>query len=368
MLLTDTHFLVVFNLLAGAILGYILYRSDFCMAGIFRDVFLFRQYALLRPLVLLIVLTMVLFSLARLAGLILVPRPPFFSYPSGATLTGGLLFGIGMVLAGGCAVSTIYKMAGGNLASMTAFIGMIAGSMFYAEIHHRWEPVKKASVFVRSIMLPDISPKGYFLAVAVAAIMFCLAFGMRTGRGRWTMTAYAHSYLQPWKAVVALAVLNTAAYILSGWPLSIMTGYAKLGAYVENTFAPAHVAGLPFFNTESISLVLSGVPITGGAAPGEDIVLLTQIPLLVGVIAGAFFTAVRLREFRIYGFPPGRQLASAVAGGVLMGLGTRMAGGCNVTYVMGALPLFAFQGFLFVPAMTLGSYLGVRLLRRFVFP
>lgn len=49
MLLTDAYFLVVFNLLTGALLGNILYRSDFCMAGIFRDLFLFRNYSLLLP-------------------------------------------------------------------------------------------------------------------------------------------------------------------------------------------------------------------------------------------------------------------------------------------------------------------------------
>lgn len=368
MLLTDTYFLVVFNLLAGALLGNVLYRSDFCMAGIFRDLFLFRQYSLLRPLVLLVVLTMVLFSLARLAGLILVPIPPLLSYPSGATLIGGLIFGTGMVLAGGCAISTVYKMAGGNLGSMTAFIGMIAGSVFYAEFHHQWVPVKQASVFVRSVMLPELSLTAYFLAVGVAALLFSLAFGKWAWHNKLTMTAYADSYLQPWKAAIAIAVLNTAVYILSGWPMSIMTGYGKIGGYIENVFMPAHVAGLPFFNTESISLVLSGVPITGGAAPGEDIVLFTQIPLLAGIIAGAFFTAVRLREFRIYGFPPRRQLVSALAGGLLMGLGARLAAGCNLTYILGALPLFAFQGFLFLPVMALGSYLGVRLLKRFVFP
>lgn len=153
---------------------------------------------------------MMLFSLARLSGLILVPTPPFFSYPSGATLMGGITFGTGMVLAGGCVISTLYRMAGGNLASMTAFAGMIAGSMLYAEFHHRWEPVKKASVFARSIMLPDLSLTGYFLGVAGVAIISFLAFAQWARRGRWTMAAYADSYLQPWKAAVAIRLVCTS--------------------------------------------------------------------------------------------------------------------------------------------------------------
>ncbi len=368
MLLTNTYFLVAFNLLAGALLGNILYRSDFCMAGIFRDFFLFRNFSLLRPLLLLAVLTMVLFSLARLSGLILVPTPPFFSYPSGATLMGGAVFGIGMVLAGGCVVSTLYKMAGGNLASMIAFIGMIAGSLLYAEFDGRWEPVKQATVFVRSIMLSDMTVTGYFLVVVAVAIIAFLAFAQWTRHGKWTRIAYADSYLQPWKAAVAIAMLNTAAYILSGWPMSITTGYAKIGGYLENIFTPAHVAGLRFFNQKSISLVVSGVHLSGGAAPVPDIVFFTQIPLTIGIVAGAFLTAVRLAEFKIYGFPPRRQMVSALVGGVLMALGSKMAAGCNLTFVLGAVPLLAFQGFLFTAGMLVGAYAGVQALRKFVIP
>ena len=112
---------------------------------------------------------------------------------------GGAVFGIGMVLAGGCVVSTHSKMAGGNLASMIAFIGMIAGSLLYAEFDGRWEPVKQATVFVRSIMLSDMTVKGYFLVVVAVAIIAFLAFAQWTRHGKWTRIAYANSHLQPWK-------------------------------------------------------------------------------------------------------------------------------------------------------------------------
>ena len=366
MLLTEWHALVVFNLIAGMVLGSVLYRSDFCMAGIFRDAFLFRNYALLRPLLLLIALSMVLFSLARFAGLILFPSPPFFSPPTAATLAGGAVFGLGMVLAGGCVVSTLYKMAGGNVAGMIAFIGMIAGSLLYAEIHRWWEPFKAGTVLTRTALLGDITPAGELLTTVLAAALFAAMFVRWTRQGKWTVTAYAEGYLQPWKAAVLIAVLNTAVYILAGWPMSITTGYTKLGAYMVDLVAPAHAADLRLFQQNSLSVVVSGVPLAGGAGPRVDIVFLTQIPLFIGIIAGAFLTALVLKEFKIYGLPPKRQIASACAGGMLMGLGARMASGCNLTFVLGALPVFAFQGFLFVAAMAVGAWAGARLLKRFV--
>ena len=366
MLLMQWHALVIFNLLAGMILGSVLYRSDFCMAGMFRDAFLFKNYALLRSLALAVVLSMVLFSLARLSGLILFTTPPFFTPPSAATLAGGVVFGFGMVLAGGCVVSTLYRLAGGNVASMIAFIGMIAGSLLYAEVHPLWVPLKAGTVLIGATMLSDITPTGELLMTALTVGISAILFTRWLRQGKWNMTAYADGYLQPWKAAVAIAVLNTAAYILSGWPMSITTGYTKIGAYIEQLIAPAHAAGLLLFNQNSLSAVLSGSPITGGAWPRVDIVFLTQIPLFIGIVVGAFLTAVALKEFRIYGLPPKRQLVSALVGGILIGFGARMAAGCNLTFVLGAVPLFAFQGFLFVAAMVLGAYAGARILSRYV--
>ena len=142
--------------------------------------------------------------------------------------------------------------------------------------------------------------------------------------------------------------------------MSITTGYTKLGAYLLDLVAPAHAAGLRLFRQNSLSVVVAGSPLAGGAGPRPDIISLTQLPLFIGIIAGAFLTALALKEFRIYGMPPKRQLASALAGGLLMGMGARMASGCNLTFVLGALPVFAFQGFLFVAAMTLGAWAGAR--------
>jgi uncharacterized membrane protein YedE/YeeE len=133
MLLNEPYYLFFFNLFVGIILGSVFYRADYCMAGMFRDVFLFRDYSLLRSLLLLVIVAMALFFTARLSGFIYFYPPPTYGYASLATIIGGIIFGIGMVMASGCVVGTLYKMARGNLTNLIAFIGIIAGSMVYAE-------------------------------------------------------------------------------------------------------------------------------------------------------------------------------------------------------------------------------------------
>ncbi len=97
MLLGETYYLFAFNLLLGLILGSVSYRADFCLAGMFRDIFLFRNYSMLRSLAVSLAAAMVLFFLIRRLGLAVFNPLPVFKYPSIATLAGGFVFGVGMV-------------------------------------------------------------------------------------------------------------------------------------------------------------------------------------------------------------------------------------------------------------------------------
>lgn len=359
MFLNEPYYLFFFNLSVGIILGSVFYRADYCMAGMFRDMFLFRDYSLFRSLMLLVVAAMSLFYLARLSGFIHLYPPPTYGYASAATVIGGIVFGIGMVMASGCVVGTLYKMAKGNLTNLIAFIGIIAGSLIYAESHPFWESLRTDTIFTRHMFLWEDEVIILFI-VPVALILF-----LKWKReGKWNLEAYASGYIQPWKAALIIAVLNVLVYIFSGWPIGITTAYAKIGAYVENFFIPSHVERLSYFTGDSVSAVISGVNISGGASPKIDIITFTEMALIVGIIAGSFLTSVFLREFKIYGLPPKKQAFSAFLGGMLLGYGARIAGGCNLKFVVGALPLLSIQGIVFAAAMTIGAYFGSKIIKK----
>lgn len=366
MLLTEPYYLFAFNLLIGLILGSVFFRSDYCMAGMFRDVFLLKNYSLLPSLSLLIVVSMVLFYLAKAAGFIILYPPPNYSYPSLATLIGGIVFGIGMVLAGGCVVSTLYKMGGGNLTNLIAFIGIIAGSMLYAESHPLWESFRAATVITPHVLLSELTPKGEPVVILVIALISLTLFIRWKRQGKWTLTVYAEGYLQPWKAAVIIAGLNAAVYVISGWPMGITTAYAKIGAYIESFLVPSHAAKLVYFTQDSVTAQLSAAVISGGAGPKVDIVSFTELALVVGVIAGSFLTAIFLKEFKVYGLPPKRQALSSVIGGMLLAYGARIASGCNLKFIVGALPLLALQSVAFAAGIIAGAGIGTVILKKLV--
>ncbi len=357
--------LAAVSLTLGLAAGFVMHRSDFCLAGMFRDVFLFRRADMLRMLLVLVLATMALFEGARLLGLLPLYPFPLLYAPSAANLVGGLLFGVGMVLAGGCVVGSLYKAGAGSVASLAAIGGLVVGSVAYAEFHGAWKAFAKATTFLpASITVPQaigVGPTVPVLATLAGGGILLLRWGRR---GLLTRSSAAAGYLQPWQAALALAAIGLASYLLVGMPLGVTSSYTKVGALIENAVAPGHVAGSAFFQAIPLRYEhpITGAALQGGVGPGFDVLSAIQFPLVAGIVLGSAWSAARLGELRLRTGVPGRQLVSALAGGALMGLASRMAPTCNVWHLMGGLPILAISSFLFLAGILPGAWLGGRVL------
>ena len=366
----QAYLLIILSSLAiGLIAGFVMHRADFCVTASFRDMFLFRDFFLMRQMILLVVVSMALFEFGRLTGLIAMQPFPLLAAPSLANVAGGFVFGIGMVLAGGCVVGSLYKVGAGSLASALAFAGMLAGSAAYAEIHPQWSTFAKSVVLVKDVVtVPQwlgVSPAALLLPLAaVGSIWLVREFRA----GRMTRPAFAAGHLAPWRAALVLALLGFASYVLIGMPMGITTSYAKLGAGIESLIAPEHVASLGYFSLQPLDYTppFSDHAIQGGPGPSLDAIAAIQYPLILGIIGGALVSALRLGEWRLQWRLPRRQLLSALGGGLLLGLAARMASGCNVWHLWGGVPILALQSLLFLAGLLPGTWVGARLLTRFV--
>lgn len=366
MLVADLVLLSAGTALIGVIFGVVLYRGDYCMVAMVRDLFLIRDFTLIRSFVLYCVVAGVIFFLGSLTGLLPLYPPPTLASPSFMTIAGGFLFGIGMVLAGGCVVGTLYKMAGGNLTNWIAFAGILAGSLAYAEIHPWIKDLAGHSIFTDSIIVarqhPIMRP-----AIPVTFIIIGAVLVIRWAyHGDFAVISYAKGYIRPWKVAIILALLNFVYYFIAGVPLGITTAYAKLAVYIEQVFLPAHVAGLSFFQDGSLRFLINDVMVSGSAGPRFDYISATELALAGGIFSGALATALYYGEFKICGFPPRRQGLAALGGGVLLALGARIASGCNVKFFLGGLPLLSWQAIFFAAAVVGGVYCGTRILTHFV--
>lgn len=361
--------LTAIGLTLGLVAGFVMHRADFCIAGMFRDLFLFRSVAKLRVMVLYVVVAMALFEGARLLGLLPLYPFPLLGPASIAGILGGVLFGVGMVLAGGCVVGTLYRLGAGSRVSFVAFIGLIIGSTLYAEFHPFWKSLLTATtLFSGTITIPQylhLAPTPLvFLSIAILGglVVFWWRRGQLSGR------LYAKGAMHLWQAALVLAVVSLASYLLIGMPLGITTAYSKIGAMVEQILFPEHVAKISYFATQPLSCrnPLTGMMFNGGPGPAMDSIALIQFPLIAGIILGGAVSALSLGEFTARHAAPWRQYISAAVGGVLMGLASRMAPACNVWHLMGGLPILAFASIFFLAGMLPGAWLGACMLARWV--
>jgi len=361
--------IIASSLVIGLVGGFVMHRSDFCVTASFRDMFLFRDFFLMRQMILLVVASMALFELGRLGGIITIYPFPLLGPPSLANAIGGFLFGIGMVLAGGCVCGSLFKLGAGSVASLLAVIGMIVGATVYAEIHPQWSAFARSTVLVENaITLPqwlDLSPTTLLLPLVVLG-GFWLSRQFRAGR--MVRRAFAAGHLAPWQAALILALLGFISYVLIGMPLGITATYAKIGASIESLFAPGYVQSLAYFSLQPLDYTppFADQAIRGGPGPQLDAIAAIQYPLVLGIILGALGSALWLGEWRPYWRVPPRQIMSALIGGLLLGLASRMVPSCNVWHLWGGVPILAMQSLLFLVGLLPGTWVGAQLLTRFV--
>lgn len=364
-------FMLLCGTLLGGAAGFIMHRSDFCLAGMFRDLFLFRAVFKLRILLLLIVVSMILFEAARLTGIFRIYPFPLFGSPSLTAPLGGMIFGVGMVLAGGCVVGSLYKAGSGSIPSLVAIIGLIAGSALFAELFPWWSTVTAAATVLKGkvtlAQALDVPPT---VPVTVAAIITLPWLYTMYVKRKLTRTTYTDGALQPWLAALLLACIGLVSVIAVGMPLGVTTSYAKAAAVTEAAFCPEHYAGLKFFRTTPLQFTqpVTGELLRGGPGREFDAISLIQFPLIFGIVAGSAISALLLGEFAFRWNLPARQYLSVAVGGVLMGLSSRMAAGCNVWHLLGGLPIMAMQSMLFAIGLFPGTWLGTWLLTRYIIP
>lgn len=360
---------VIISLIIGVSVGYVMHRSGFCLAGMVRDLFLFRSMFMLRILALLVLANMVLTEILRLTGWLPLFPYPGFGPPALTNLLGGAVFGVGMVLAGGCVAGTLYKMGSGNLVSLCAFFGLLTGSTLYAEFYGFCKLFSAATQLAPGkVTLAQLFDIQQSIVVLLAGLLISLWLLKCYRSGSLIRRSYAEGFLQPWKAALIIAVLTAVSSVVLGMPLGITTSFAKTGSWLASIFFPEYINSLDYFSVQPIRFknALLGNLCQGGPGPKPDGISLVQAPLIVGLIAGGFISSVALSEFKIYWRTPLLQLLSGLVGGVLMGFAARMAPSCNIWHMLGGLPILALQSLLFCIGLLPGAWLGGVLVSRLV--
>lgn len=128
--------------LFGSIVGLLVQRSRFCNTAALRDAILFKTYRNTKALLISMMILTIGFTGFMTIG---EGKPMYFDVGLNQVI-GLFIFGIGMVLAGACTVSTWVKAGEGNFGAVWAliftFIGMFLFSLVWSFMY--WPPAPAA--------------------------------------------------------------------------------------------------------------------------------------------------------------------------------------------------------------------------------
>lgn len=148
---------VAFFWITGTAFGFILQKGRFCFTASMRDPYLTGSTSITRAVIIAFALTTIGFTAIKYgyssAGLP-IPGMSYVVPISIATLIGAFMFGIGMVIAGGCASGTLMRVGEGFFMNAIALVFFIIGSLWGAHDFGWWKEffISKGP----SIFLPDV--------------------------------------------------------------------------------------------------------------------------------------------------------------------------------------------------------------------
>jgi uncharacterized membrane protein YedE/YeeE len=320
----------LFGLITGVIFGVSAQRSRFCL----RAATIEFARGLMQDKVAVWLLTfstaVVWVQAAQLAGLMRSEDARMMAVPgswSGAII-GGLMFGVGMVLARGCSGRLLVLAATGNLRSVVsglifAVVAQMSLSGMLGPLRDRlaglWTTQGGRNLDLLTYFgLPAWG--GLALGVVTAALALYISFRNRIGLSR--------------------------LFFASGVGFSVAVGWVLTYSLSQVAFEPVPIESTTFSGPSANTLMFF---------LDRNAVLEFDIGLVPGVVIGSFLASVLMREFRFQGFSDESNMRRSMTGAVLMGFGAMLAGGCAIGAGVTGGSIFAGTAWLALFCMWIGA-------------
>ena len=151
-------------------------------------------------------------------------------------------------------------------------------------------------------------------------------------------SGYSRIFYRNWPVYIGAMLIGFLSVLTFAWsrPWGVAGG---LRNWADNFF---YLIGL--YNQKPISPLMSSSSL-----------------LTLGLLLGAFVSALLSKQFA-FQRAPGLEIIKGIVGGILMGIGSSMAGGCNVGGFFSATSALSFSGILMMIGLIVGANLGIRYL------
>ncbi|WP_031466375.1 YeeE/YedE family protein [Sciscionella sediminilitoris] len=343
----------------GLLLGLALFHSRFGFTSAWRQLATVGQGTALRAHMLMLAIACVLFSVVLGTGTSLSGAPEGNVLPAGVGVAlGAFLFGVGMQIGGSCASGTLFAVGSGQTAIIYTLGGFILGSIASAFAANWITTLQKIGPTVSFADTPLGYPGAVLISFAIIGVIVGISILVqrkrnpppagrppsargiaRVLRGSWPL----------WAGAVVLAVLNAATLFVSGGPWGITSAFSLWGAKLSGWLG-IDISGSAYWRVPE------------HAAKLDASVLADKTSVMdFGIMIGALIASALAGAFILHRNVPWRTALGAVLGGILMGFGARMAGGCNIGAYFSGIASFSLHGWLWGIMAVGGTYAGILL-------
>ncbi|WP_125154272.1 YeeE/YedE family protein [Clostridium rectalis] len=378
------------HLIIGLTIGYVMQRSRFGFAGGIRKLYITGDSSLTKALMFLFSITIIatasihygahvngadVYYRAVKSGAAIIPGSDFVEPANLATVLGGILFGIGMMLGGGCASGTLTDAGEGEGRGLIVLFFFATGALWGAHDMPWW----KESIFFKvhkQLYLPDVF--GYMGTIIVSLLGFLVIYiiakkyeskrkiensfqsqkyenwekDMPESKEYKFFSQYTYHkfFVKRWSyytGAVCIMIMFITILVTTGTSWGVTAVFADWAAWFYQSLGILDVSTWSWF-AGRMDGIRGGFFNDPGSMRNAGIILGALLsPLLAGHFS--FKKSFKFRDVVYYAI-----------GGLLMGYGARIALGCNVGALYSGICNMSLSGWVFLPSLTLGGILGVK--------
>jgi hypothetical protein len=333
----------------GGVFGATAQRTNFCTMGAISDMVFMGNWNRFRAWMLAIATAMLVSQGMHVFGVVDLGESIYLTTNLGwlGAILGGLMFGFGMTLAGGCGNKTLVRLGAGNLKSL--IVAIVLGIFAYMTLRGL---IGMGRVELEGATNIDLS--GSFDSQGVPDLLAGLT-GAAVEAVRWVITLIFAGGLFVFcfkDAAFRASKRDIAAGLIIG--LLIPAAWYATGVLGYDDFDPTPLASFTFVNPTGESLIylmtFSGATINFGIAT------------VGGVIAGSFVMAIATRTFSIESFTDASDMIRHLIGAALMGTGGIIAMGCTIGQGITGMSTLAIGSLIALVSIIAGGVYGMKYL------
>ncbi|KAF0180189.1 MAG: putative transporter component [Nitrospirae bacterium] len=339
--------ILISGVAVGVLFGFVLQRGRYCMNSAFRDVIFMNDYTLMRAYFIALLVAIIGANLLEDFGFLGDDGLRRQSFNVVANIIGGYIFGLGIVMAGGCGSGIIYRVGEGYTSAVLGTLGFITSLLATYN-----GPLKPVMQYLKSFKLTIGQGDDEITNPALWDL-----FGGTSVK--WIVIGIIAVIIIPivWKGR-PLAAKTKKGY---AWPLTgILLGLVMVLAIWASYFWGGQARGLSAAGPTSEAFLA----ITMGNSMAKfdpmfdfwGIFTATWSALYIfGIPLGAYLSAKLLKEFK-WQAPPAQELMRVLMGSFVMGFGAATAGGCTIGHALTGISTLALSSIVATIFMVLGNW------------